>query len=967
MPKPYTGDLITPCSDNHRTAVSIASPLADMIIMANSIAGTDSAWIYLRSDNGDRFVARSHPSVYTQGAAACCMKTLASEDVLVTWQAPSASDGSSPAHFAGLRITDTCGRTFAALCVAAPCPLDLTAKQVHALQALGRQIGSLLQNERDSPYPPSKTKVTRQGREGDLELHLPNPSEPSISVYDMNRNPAGFFNLVLQSAGEGIYGIDMEGRCTFTNRVAAEMLGYTEDELLGQNIHRLAHHSRPDGSPYPVEDCPIYCAFRSGQGCRISEDVFWRRDGTSFPVEYSSFPIMDGGAITGAVVTAIDISDRRRSEESLRASEERYRVLFDACPAGYIKLNPAGQVEAWNPAAEAIFGWSAAEATAFSSLSFLIPDALWDDIERLADDGAKADILQRQDGPVAGVRALDWRHQRSGSPGTGVLSELHRDALLARLLSNLLSHRQPVASFNENVTKDGRTITCEWLNIPIYDAKGNATGFLSVVQDVTERSRAEMALKESELRFRELVENISEVFWIVSTDFHEVVYVSPAYEKIWGRTCESLYSMPRSWTDAIHPDDRDRVLALATEKADSPTDTEYRIVRADGSVRWIHDRSTPIRNEAGDFYRIAGIAEDITERKMMQEALRESQDRLQLALEAGGTGVWDLDLTTGTTVASKSYFDIVGRYPDQIGVTIHDYIAFVHPDDRKMLLEEHERARREGTPFATEYRVVHPNGTLRWVAGRGRYVFDEHGNALQMMGAVVDITERRMAQEQVKRQFQRIAALRAIDVAITGSMDLRLTLGLLLDQVLKHLEVDAAHIMLLNRSSLELEHFAMRGFRSSSVASSCVRLGAGLAGRAALEQEIVQIEDLRAAHAPFTRANLVADENFVAYMAVPLMAKGQVYGVLEIFHQTMLDPTVEWREFLEALCGQAAIAIENARMFGDLQRSNTELMLAYDETIEGWAKALDLRDHETEGHTRRVTEMAIRVARALEA
>lgn len=629
----------------------------------------------------------------------------------------------------------------------------------------------------------------------------------------------------------------MEGRCTFSNRVAAEMLGYTEAELLGQNMHSLAHHSRPDGSPYPVEDCPIYRAFKSGQGCRVSDDMFLRRDGTPFPVEYSSFPILDGDAIMGAVVTVLDISERRRSEESLRASEERYRVLFDACPAGYIKLNSCGQVEAWNPAAEAIFGWSAAEATAFSSLAFLVPETLWDDVERLANKGEKADVSQGEAGRAGDVSVLDWRHQDADSPGSGDVSDLCRDALLVRLLSNLLTHRKPVASVNENVTKDGRTITCEWLNIPIHDAMGNATGFLSVVQDVTERSRAEMALRESELRFRELVENMNEVFWIAGPDFHEVVHVSPAYEAVWGRTCESLYSMPHSWSDAIHPDDRDRVLALLAEQASRRTDTEYRIVRPDGSVRWIHDRSAPIRNEAGDFYRVAGIAEDITERKMMQE--------------------------------------------------------------------------------------------------------------------------------QVKRQFQRITAQRAIDMAITGSMDLRLTLGLLLDQVREHLEVDAAHIMLLNRSSLELEHFAMRGFRSRSIASSRVRLGAGLAGRAALAQQVIQIENLRAEDTAFLRADLIAGEMFVSYMAVPLMAKGQVYGVLEIFHKTMLDPTAEWREFLDALCSQAAIAIENARMFGDLQRSNTELMLAYDETIEGWAKALDLRDQETEGHTRRVTDMAIRVARAL--
>ena len=117
-------------------------------------------------------------------------------------------------------------------------------------------------------------------------------------------------HLLLDSTGEGIYAVNTQGLCTFVNRSAAEMLGYGPRDLIGRNLHDLIHHSRDDGSPYPEEECPIYPAFRAGRGVTVEGEPFWRRDGTSFPTRYSSFPVVDGGEVTGAVVTFSDITER---------------------------------------------------------------------------------------------------------------------------------------------------------------------------------------------------------------------------------------------------------------------------------------------------------------------------------------------------------------------------------------------------------------------------------------------------------------------------------------------------------------------------------------------------------------------------------------------------------------------------------------------------------------------------------
>ena len=147
-------------------------------------------------------------------------------------------------------------------------------------------------------------------------------AKPRIAEIAADRLWRDQLELLLASTGEGIYGVDMDGRCVFINRAGAEMLGYRTEDVLGRNMHDLMHHTRPDGSHYPAEQCPILNAFRAGKPCRIDSDMLWRADGTSFYAEYSSHPILDRDHITGAVVTFVDISDRKHAEELLHQAHD---------------------------------------------------------------------------------------------------------------------------------------------------------------------------------------------------------------------------------------------------------------------------------------------------------------------------------------------------------------------------------------------------------------------------------------------------------------------------------------------------------------------------------------------------------------------------------------------------------------------------------------------------------------------
>jgi HD-GYP domain-containing protein (c-di-GMP phosphodiesterase class II) len=218
--------------------------------------------------------------------------------------------------------------------------------------------------------------------------------------------------------------------------------------------------------------------------------------------------------------------------------------------------------------------------------------------------------------------------------------------------------------------------------------------------------------------------------------------------------------------------------------------------------------------------------------------------------------------------------------------------------------------------------------------------------------------------EHSKNQISRLEALHDIDLVINSSMDLRVTLNILLDQVIEKLDVDAAVVLLLNPQTNMLEYTASHGFRTQSIQHYSIQMDGEISGKNAIERHLIKALNLIDENqTPYTE--LMEEEGFVSYYSVPLMAKGQVKGVLDIFNRTLLNPDDEWFNFLETLGGQAAIAIDNTRLLEELHQSNNALRLAYDKTLEGWSKALDLRDKETEGHTQRVVDMTLQIARVM--
>jgi PAS domain S-box-containing protein len=320
------------------------------------------------------------------------------------------------------------------------------------------------------------------------------------------------------------------------------------------------------------------------------------------------------------------IADKNKLINSLRKSQEKLALHLHQTPLGVIEWNLNFEVADWNLSAERIFGYNRLEALGRHGVDLIVPES------------AKEYVRQ--------------------------------------LSITLLTNQGGINSINENVRKDGKIILCEWYNTTLVDAEGCIIGVASLVQDVTEFHNAVAQLRASEERFRQLAENIHEVFWIREPHQKQIVYVSPACEKIWNFSCESLCSEPEAFWETIHSDDRDRVKVAFEKQVRGDYDEEYRVVRSDGSICWVRDRAFPVRNETGEICRIVGIAEDITQRKLAEEFQKVAQSA-QAANQAKSAFLANMSHELRTPLnAIIGYSDLLKEDAEDLGC--EDFIPDLH-------------------------------------------------------------------------------------------------------------------------------------------------------------------------------------------------------------------------------------------------------------------------------------------------
>ncbi|MEH1988650.1 PAS domain-containing protein [Nostoc sp.] len=287
-----------------------------------------------------------------------------------------------------------------------------------------------------------------------------------------------------------------------------------------------------------------------------------------------------------------------------------------------------------------------------------------------------------------------------------------------------------------------------------YDQHGQPIQMAGIDLDITERKRSAETLRESEERFRQLAENIDAVFWIKEVSKNRVSYVSPAYKKLWGLNPQELYQGQQAWVDRIHPEDREATDRAFHEKAVAGQfDEEYRIILPNGSIRWVHDRCFPLRDETGEIYRFAGIAEDISDRKQVEQALRDSEERLQMALEGSGGGLWDWNIVTNEDYLSSRWLEMLGYEQGELPGHFNSWERLIHPDDKVWVMERlNAHLQDDSVSYKFEYRMLTKSGEWKWIANHGKVVLrDQQGNPLRMAGIHFDISDRKQAELDLRQ------------------------------------------------------------------------------------------------------------------------------------------------------------------------------------------------------------------------
>ncbi len=247
-------------------------------------------------------------------------------------------------------------------------------------------------------------------------------------------------------------------------------------------------------------------------------------------------------------------------------------------------------------------------------------------------------------------------------------------------------------------------------------------------------------------------EPIREVFWTATPAVDDVLYASPAYESVWGRSLESLRQQPQSFHEAIHPEDREQAIAIRKRQRDNGFDIEYRIVRPDGTVRWIRDRGFPVKDNSGKVYRMAGISEDITERKQSEDLLRKNEDRIRLIIDTIPTMAWTLE-PDGTV-------DFVNqRWLDYTGIPLEEPLRIIHPEDLPRVMEKWRASMSEGKPSEDEMRLQRADGEYRWFLVRSAPLHDEQGNLVKWYGVSIDIEDNKQLGNALRESERRYLSL----------------------------------------------------------------------------------------------------------------------------------------------------------------------------------------------------------------
>ena len=575
--------------------------------------------------------------------------------------------------YAGVPLWTPEGHVLGTLCVMDRVPRDLSVNQKDGLRALGRQVVILLEY---------RCEVFQSGKSTSRQL------KEELAKKEEH------IGLLMESTAEGIYGIDLDGICTFCNPACLQILGYEDrQDIYGKNMHALIHHTQQNGTLCDRRQCQLSQALQTENGVHVDSEIFWRKDGTSFPTEYWAYPILREGQLIGTVVTFFDISERKQNEEAL---QEMNVALTHATP-GISLLTYEGRYLQVNDVYARLLGYTSKELIGKSWRPTVHPD-----------DYARA------------VEAFD------------VMKATGKGEFEARAM------RKDGSCFYKHVVMV-RGLT----KVDVPDS------YHCFMRDITTQKQTEDELDKQRQFLRQVIDTIPN-FVFVKDRAGRFLLANLAVGKAYGTTVEEL--LGKSDSDF---NDNPKEVEFFRQKdlmvLDSSQDVfipEEIITDASGKTRWLQTMKRPLIGRDGIAYAVLGVSTDITSWKHAQEALKVSEERLRLALEASREGVWDWDISTGTVLFSSRWRESLGFSLEDVESTMAFWEQLAHPDDR-VPMSNALAAHLEGHTSMYEYesRLRTKSGMYRWNLRRGKIVARDHtGRPRRMVGVDLDITDRKRAE-----------------------------------------------------------------------------------------------------------------------------------------------------------------------------------------------------------------------------
>jgi PAS domain S-box-containing protein len=660
--------------------------------------------------------------------------------------------------------------------------------------------------------------------------------------------------------------LDIRGNITFCNDFLLHLTGWEREEVQGKNWFRTF-------LPPEIQD-------------DIKESVFQKTIGNGeFPSHYENEIITKTGErrliawnntvfrsplgdVIGTTSIGEDITERKKAEEALRKSENRYRKISELISdfVYAIRVEPDGsQVPEWS--------------------TETLKRILGMDYGEILKEGGWQKVIYPEDLPIVAQRSQD----------------------LAAGKSDVSEYRV--------IAKDGEVHWVRDHGYPIWDEKeGHVVNIYGAAQDITERKKAEEALLESEEKYRLLAEDSPTGIFISNPE--KFLYVNQRLCEITGYDKEELLSMKNPITALFTPEEHERMMDIAMNNfkgANPLPNVEARGLRKDKQEYTLKLTSSLI--ELGGQEVLQGNIEDITERKNTEEALRKSQKRLLTAQHIAHLGFWEWDLKTSELYWSDEAYRIMGYEPQEFKPTYDDYLKLIHHDDKDAFAEAVDNAMHGKSELNIDHRLVLSKGREIYVTSQGELIRDVKGIPIRMMGTMIDITTRMKAQREIKKRNEELYTLNTISGTINQTLELKEVLSEALEETISVLNVEGGLIYLAEKSKDTFSPAIYYGFSKEAMESiSGFSIGEGISGQAAELGVPLFVPNLSEDAQHISSAFL--QDGWDSLVSVPLNSKGEVVGVMTVSSREKNKFKPEDIGLLRSIGNQIGVAIENARLYG---------------------------------------------------